>query len=473
MSDLTLTEADNARRLALKYGGMLQYVRTWKTWLTWDGKRWLRDELGIAHAAAKTLASDFMTEAESTAAEAARAAERDQEELRDRTEAIIKWSRQCCRRVIIDATVALAETEAELWATADQFDRDSLLLTCENGTIDLRGDAPVLRPHDAADYITRLCPVAYDPAAASPTWDAFLARVLPDPDVRNWLQRWAGYCLTGQVSDQSIVFLHGSGQNGKSTFLNAIKYVLGEYAIQGAPTLIMAPEHGGGEDLARRQRANLVGRRLVLVQETEAGRYLAEAGIKQMTGGDAVTGAKLYENEREFQPTWKIAVATNYKPTVRGADDGIWRRMRLVPFIVRIPDEEKDPTLPDRLTAEAAGILRWMVDGYVAYKRDGLAPPASMRAATAEYRKDEDRLGEFLEDCTEVKSDGEAPSGLLYSRYKIWCVSRGEKPWTQRALTSAMTERGHKLVQVGKKKVRTLTGLRLKTESLAVPASVN
>lgn len=455
-----LSELGNARRIAKSFGYELRYVQEWG-WLAWDGMRWKRDELGMEIVAAKDIITELQNDAAKLAAEGAEAENNDKSYA---AELMLKWARRSSAARVIESSAKLARTEQPIAASASNFDADPWALNVTNGTIDLRTGE--LRPHCPEDWHTMLAPVAYDPHALCPTWDNFIAWALPDDDVRSWFQRFIGYCLTGEVSEQVLTFLHGGGANGKSTSLGAIKYVWGEYAVQGSPGLIMSPDHGNGEELARRQRAMLKGRRLVLVQEIEAGRYLNEAQVKQLTGGDMYTAAKLYQNEIEIEPTHKIAIATNYKPVVRGSDRGIWRRIRLVPFVAQIADADKDPELPKKLREEAPGILAWAVRGCLAWQRDGLSPPRAMVSAAEGYRQDEDRLGEFLADHTE--QSGEVSSRELYRRYKAWCEERGEKPWTQRALIHALTERGYKAGRpsIGGQQVRGLVGLSLKHSSV-------
>lgn len=458
MLGLDLTELGNARRIAKKFGHELRFVKAWRSWLVWDNARWSRDEVGIEMSAAKELVSDLYAEA----AELAKKASTDcDERVAEQARMILAWAKSSSKRSTLAASAALAETEKPIAAWASAFDADPWLLNVPNGTIDLRTGN--LRPHRQEDFITMLAPVAYDPAATCPRWDAFIDWALPDPATRSWFWRYVGHCLTGDVGSQIITFLHGAGANGKSTATGVIKHVLGDYAVQGSPALLMAIERGNGEELARRQRAVVKGKRFVLVQELEAGRYLNESQVKQLTGGDTITAARLYENEAEIMPTHKLAVATNYKPVVRGSDHAIWRRIMLVPFPSRVTDDQKDPALQEKLIAEAPGILAWMVRGCLAWQRDGLAPSKLMRAATEGYRKDEDRLGEFLDDFTEP---GEAAlSDPLYKRYQRWAEDRGETVWTQRAFTNALVERGFPAdrATVNGRRGRAIRGLALRS----------
>ncbi len=436
-SRFKLTDYGNAERLAKKWGSELRYVRNWKAWLFWDQSRWCRDTVGVATVVAKHVIRELYDEAAALAKEAAAG----NEIAAEHAAALTAWARRCETAHRLRDMVSLAETEAPIAATADAFDRDGFALNVLNGTIDLRTGKQ--HAHRQEDMITMLAPVIYDPAANAPNWERFLERILPDADVRAWLQRFVGYSLTSNVDEQILTFLWGQGSNGKSTFLNAIQAVLGDYAFQGPPGLLIAQERGG-DDLGRRQRAVLLGKRLVVVQEVEVGRYLNETQVKQLTGGDKVTAARLYEQEMEFLPTHKLVVAANHRPAVKSQDYGTWRRVRLVPFTETILPEERDPGLGATLRAEASGILVWAVRGCLEWQRDGLKPPAAVADATDSYREDEDRLGDFLRAETVTEAGATVLLADLHKRYRGWCMARGEMPWSNKALAAALEERGWK-----------------------------
>jgi putative DNA primase/helicase len=273
-----------------------------------------------------------------------------------RLQAILAWSFKSESAARINAMIDLARSEPGIPILPDQLDREPWLLNVQNGSIELRTGK--LREHRRDDYITKLAPVEYDEAATCPTWDGFLDRIMDhNRDVMGYLQRAVGYSLTGDVSEQVIWFLYGCGANGKSTFLGAILALLGDYAMQAVSDLLMAKNH----EAHPTERADLFGKRFVCTIETEEGKRLAEALMKQMTGGDRMRARRMREDFWEFPPTHKIFLAANHKPTVRGTDHAVWRRIKLVPFTVRITDAEKDRQLPEKLKKEVLPGLQWVV----------------------------------------------------------------------------------------------------------------
>jgi putative DNA primase/helicase len=336
----------------------------------------------------------------------------------------------------IQAMVRLARSEPGIPVRIDQLDADPWLLNCHNGTIELRTGN--LRPHDRADLITKLAPVSYDPAAACPYWDAFLERILPEPMVRSFLQRGIGYGLTGDVSEQVIFILYGTGANGKSTLLNVLLDLLGDYGKQAAPELLTVKR---GE-VHPTEVADLAGCRLVSSIETEEGRRMAEALVKQLSGGDRLKARFMRQDFFEFDPTHKIFLAVNHRPVIRGTDHAIWRRIRLIPFAVTIPEAEQDKHLGDKLRLEYPGILAWAVQGCLAWQREGLGAPEQVREANEAYRNEMDVLGPFLEECCVIGKVRCVASNDLYAAYTKWCQESGEHPISQKALGERLKERG-------------------------------
>ncbi len=234
-------------------------------------------------------------------------------------------------------------------------------------------------------------------------------------------------------------FCYGSGANGKSVFLNTLLAILGDdYAMKAPHDLLMA-KRGNSHPT---ERASLFGKRMVAAIETDEGRRLAEGLVKELTGGDSITARRMYEDNWQFWPTHKIWMCANHKPIVRGNDYGIWRRIKLIPFVVTIPPKRQDKDLPAKLLAERSGILRWCVDGCVTWRRYGLAEPHSVTKATAEYRDDEDVIGKWLEDCCAVGETLESQATALYESYCGWCDKANERPKNQTAFGREMTARG-------------------------------
>jgi putative DNA primase/helicase len=263
-------------------------------------------------------------------------------------------------------------------------------------------------------------------------------RVLPDPEVRTYVQRAVGYSITGNVTEHCLLFCYGLGANGKSTFLETLRELLGEgeYAKAAAPDLLLAKR----QDRHAVEIADLRGARFVTTVEVGEGRAWDESRVKWLTGGDAISARLMYGSPFTFQPTHKFWIAGNHKPRVHGTDHGFWRRVHCIPFTVTIPKEEQDPQLRAKLQAELPGILRWAVEGCVAWRATGLRPSTAVLAATQAYRSAEDVLGAFLDECCEPSS--RVLVGALYETFVRWAESSGEKGMTKRAFGDALEERG-------------------------------
>ncbi len=440
---LNLTDAGNAERFCAHAGDRFGYVHTWASWLHFDGQRWQRDSSGQA------LRAAFDTQ-RSTAAEA-----RDLDDPKRRA-AILKHALKSESSARLSA--ALTVSQAMLPVPTERLDRDPDLLTVANGTLDLRTGE--LRHHDRDDWITRLAPVAYDPEATCPRWEAFLHRAMGGNEgLITFLQRAVGYSLTGHSSEQVLLLLYGVGANGKSTFLETLRAMLGDYsAITDFNTFMKRDSEGARNDLAR-----LVGTRFVSAVEAEAGKPLAEALVKQLTGGDTITARFLFKEFFDFRPQFKIWLAANHKPGIRGSDHGIWRRIRLVPFTVTIPEAERDPRLTQKLTAELPGILAWSVRGCLDWREHGLGVPDEIRAATASYQDEMDQLGGFLEEGCVVEPRAVVTAKELYAAYQAWAEANGEKPRSQKALAIGLKERGYQPFRTGQ--ARCWRGLRLRGEA--------
>lgn len=419
-----LTDLGNAERLRARHGTDIRYCHPQAAWYLWDGARWVVDDTaGIFRFAIDTVKSLIRLAADAPDS--------------DRRRELLNHARRSEQTGRLRAMVDAATWLEGIPIHPDEMDRDGWLLNVENGTLDLRTGA--LRPHDRADLITRLAPVRFDPDATCPTWEAFLRRIMGDDgELIGYLQRLVGYALTGQTGEQIMPILYGSGANGKSTFIEAVAGVLGDYAQQTpADTLLATKSQGIPNDLAR-----LRGARFVSSVETGEGNRLAENLVKQMTGGDRITARFLRQEFFEFTPAFKLFLATNHKPVIRGTDEGIWRRLHLIPFAVTIPEAERDPRLKDKLAAEASGILRWAVDGCLAWQRGGLRPPELVTAATREYRDEMDVIGAFLEERCVQKAGASVKSGELFEAFRSWCEATGEYAGNNKTFSLRLQERG-------------------------------
>ena len=416
-----LTEFGNAERFVYRHGRDVRYCYPWNKWLVWTGARWERDESGRVHKLAKDTVRGIYGEA---------AAAEDE----DRRKALAKHARDSESESKIRAMLELAKPEVPV--APDKLDAAPWLLNAPNGTVDLRSGE--LREHRREDLVTKMAGVEYRPGAHAPTWEAFLGRALPGEELRGFVQRAAGYSATGDTSEQCMLINHGAGANGKSTFHEALAAALGDYAMR-TPTEMLMSKRGGGvpNDVAR-----LKGARFVSASETEEGRRLAESLIKDLTGQDTISARFMRGEFFDFRPTHKLWLSTNHKPEIRGTDNAIWRRIRLVPWAVSIPPAEQDRKLPAKLRAELAGVLAWVVEGCLEWRRAGLQAPDEVRRATGAYRSEMDVIGAFLRDECEIGQDFKATLKAVYARYEEWCEEGGERAESKRKFNARLTERG-------------------------------
>jgi putative DNA primase/helicase len=426
------TDEGNADRFIEAHGQDIRFCADWNRWLVWTGKRWENDRTGEIYRRGASISQFILRDA---------AAESD----RDRQDALIDYAKKMRSRSRIKTMIETAQSRVP--AIPEQFDQDKWLLNVQNGTLNLKTGE--LRPHDRLDYSLKSVPVTYvpdarAPASQAPTWQKFLARVTDDnPDLIAFLQRAAGYALTGDVSEHCLFFLHGDGRNGKSVFIEALKHALGDYAKTARPDILMAKRQG---DAIPNEIAALAGVRFVATSESDSGKRFAEAMLKQATGGDTISARFLRAEFFEFEPQFKIFLASNHKPIIRGQDTAIWERIYLVPFTVYIPPAERDKNLGAKLQAEAAGILRWAVEGCLEWQRGGLQPPNVVKAATEGYKNEMDALGEFLADRCILQSNATATNSALWGAYNEWCRDNGEKfPLSRRDFKASLERR--KIVQ--------------------------
>jgi len=453
-----LTDMGNSRRFAQQHAGKIHYTEAW-AWLVWSGKKWEQDDIGRVWRRARQTVKSIYKEAESALdkakaeirnieqaqekgdIEAVEAATKRGREAQDLGNKLLAWALKSQGTARIDAMLKQAKSEPEIATRPGEFDRSPWLLNVRNGILDLRTGN--LKPHDPGAKLTKIAGAAYDPAAKCPTWQAFLTRIFDgNQELIDFLQRAAGYTLTGDVGEQCLFFLYGTGANGKSTFTGALQDVLGDYAMKTRAETLMLNRH----DAIPEEIAQLAGVRFMLAAELGEGQKLNESLIKDLTGGDKLRGRLLYQKSFEYYPIAKPWLYGNHKPIIRGTDEGIWRRPKLIPFLVTIPESERDRNLPEKLRVELPGILTWAVQGCIAWQRGGLRPPGVVIAATDEFRNEQDVLAAFLADCCIINSLATVTAGELYQAYKAWAQESGlDHPLSKIAFSRQLGERGYRV----------------------------
>lgn len=438
------TTFGNADRFLDAYEHELRSVPQFGSWYCWDGTRWQPDaSLHVAERAKQSI-RDLMKEAWQT-------------EDPDHKKALARWAAKCQTPGQVEALLDVARSDPRVVRTAAQWDANPDVLNVANGVVDLRTGA--LTPHDRAQNHTKLVSAAYDPRARCDRWESFLARCVPDADVRAMLRVAVGYSLTGHTREQCLFLLWGSGRNGKSTFFEVLRLLAGDYAVQADfETFLDKGINGGG---VRNDLARLHGARVVTTSEASEGKRLNEALVKSLTGGDTIAARFLYKEAFEFQPQFALWMAANHRPVIRGTDDGIWRRMRLIPFTVQIPADEVDKALPDALRLELPGILAWAVSGAIDWYRSGLPMPAAVETATNAYREESDSMAPFIDERCEIGERFSVGATALYTSYSEWCKASGEHPMSQTVFGRRLTDRGF---EAGKdsRSMKVRNGLRLR-----------
>ena len=445
--DLNCTDAGNGRRFATQHRGSVRWCPQWKCWLCYDGTRWRRDTGNTCvMRLAKRTARSILDEARQT-------------EDDERRRKLSGWASSSESAKHLAAMVELAKSEDGIAVEPSELDQDGWLLNVKNGMIDLRSGT--LLPHDRAQLITKLVPVDYVADANAPTWIAFLLRIMAnDEELIGFLQKAFGYSLTGSVREQVLFLLHGSGSNGKSTLVRVLLVLLGEYGLQTpSETLLMSRQHGA----VRNDLARFAGARVVAAMESDGGRKLAAALIKQLTGNDVVTARFLFSELFEIVPTWKLWFSTNHRPVITDDGDALWRRPKLIPFSVQIPEAERDTELYTKLTQELPGILVWAVEGCLRWQRDGLNSPPVVAAATAAYREAENTFAQFLEERCRVDSRERVKFSDLRKGYLEWVEESADKPMSAKAFATALQEHGFQVAKI--QNARHYRGLRLRAIS--------
>lgn len=447
MRAYTFDDMGNAERFVDLFGENVRYCYTEKKWYFYNSMRWSVDNLGVILRMADKCV-------EAMKAEAKLYLQADEESGGDMAKAFEKHMKSS--RSNKSKKAMLNEIEHHLPILPIQMDRYKMALNTPSGIINLKnGD---VKAHNPEYYFTKITSVDCADAADCPRWLAFLDDIFAgDKDLIRYIQKAVGYSLTGSTAEQCAFFLYGTGRNGKSTFIDVIRDVFGDYAANIQPETIMvksSQSNAINSDIAR-----LKGARLVTSVEPNEGVRLNEGLLKQLTGDDTVTARKLYSEEFEFKPEFKLWMATNHKPIIRGTDTGIWRRIHMIPFNVQIPEDKVDKNLTHKLKAEMTAIFKWCIDGCLMWQREGLQMPAAVLKSVREYRREMDVISAFIEDkCT---LEGTVQASMLYAAYASWADSNNEYCMSN---TKFSTELAKRFEKIKGRNYNYFTGISIRSE---------
>lgn len=445
------TDIGNSIRFINYYHGKILYSSENDKFYKWDGKRWKQ----ITQAEVEYLASVMVSE---------RLEELkfyyeiiENKELKAKIDEEIKWFLKSSSGERIRKMVRLARGNPAISIHFNIFDKDIYYINTPSGIVDLR--TLNLIEHKKEYYITKITNVAYNKNAKCENWKSFLKEIFVSDNLIDFIQKALGYSITGDTSENVLFLMYGIGANGKTTFLNTIKYILGDYAkTTSFDTFIIK-----NNDRIRNDIARLMGARFIIATESEQGEKLAEALVKQFTGGDYITARFLYHEFFEYKPEGKIWLSTNHKPDITGVDLGIWRRIILIPFEIVIPPERQIKNFYNKyLLPEAEGIFKWICEGAYRWLHEGLKPPEEVKIATEEYKYEMDILQQFLEDTCEFIEDKYTSNKDLYNAYEKWCKNNGYKPLSHTKFSLRLKDKGFTQIRQGKERTRFWKGLILK-----------
>lgn len=414
------TDADNGRRFADRYHEQFKHSKA-LGWLHWNGHKWERNADVLVMDAARNTARMILDEALDTS--------------QDDFKKITKWAAASLSRSKLDSMLYLASSEKDIRVTPSDFDTDNFILNTHNGIIDLRDG--LFSENNPDRMLSKSVSTDYDSCAPCPRWVSFLDRIMDgNQNLIRFLQRAIGYSLTGSTVEQCFFLCYGTGANGKSVFLETMRGLLDDYASAAEFSTFLATS----SENVRNDIAALAGARFVSANESGADKRLSEQIIKALTGGDTISARFLFHEYFEFRPQFKVWMATNHKPIIRDTDHAIWRRVRLVPFNVTIPEDERDPHLSAKLREEFPGILNWAIQGCMDWQQNGLGTPSEVTEATNEYRNEQDTIASFIDACCIAKAEARYSAAKLH---KLYCENTGEKV-SAKEFNRLMTEHGYK-----------------------------
>ena len=422
--------------------GNARYEPNSRVWYVWDDSRWARDHDGHVVRFAKRVVDDLLSAARSI---------NDPDVAKGR----ITFAHRSQAHARITGMIELAKTEPGVAVKFENFDRRPHILNCRNGMVDLRSGT--LMPHDREALITQIVDVEYQPTAACSTFERFMTDILSgDEEVIEYMHNAIGYSATGETNEQCLFVLQGDGANGKSTFLNAVRSLLGSYAKHTPTDTLIAKTGGASNDLAR-----LAGARFVTASEANADQKIADALLKQITGDEPITARFLFKEFISFQPQFKLFLATNQLPQINGSDPAMWRRIRTIAFTRVFTPEEQDRGLSGKLASESSGILAWIVRGAVKWYAEGLVTPSAVVQANAEYRAEMDSVEQLIEERCDQSADVKYSASGLYLNYRSHANDNGRAEINATLFGRTLTARGFPVVKHGGAKFRVGLTLRL------------
>ena len=447
------TDWGNAQRMCKIHGHDLRFCHPRNQWLVWNGKIWETDNTAEITSRAKKTVLSIYRELYNI--------DNDSERRRLMKHAIASES-----TAKLNAMIESTKSEPGIPILPDILDKNIWSLPVKNGTLNLKTGN--LESYNRDDYFTKIAHVEYDPEAKAPLWDKFLEDILPDKDVRDFLKRAVGYSLTGSTVETCMFILHGDGSNGKSTFIDVIEELLGDFAINTPIESLLTKKYDSG---ANNDIARMAGERFVSAMEADDGKKLAESLIKQVTGGDTVSARFLYQEMFQFKPQFKLFMGTNHKPVITGTDHAIWRRIKLIPFETTITKPDK--VLKDKLLKELPGILNWAIEGCLEWQIEmDLGEPSAVQVSTNLYRLESDVLGMFLETIFDIGVETDfIDNKKIYYLYEAWCEIDKETPLKSPSFTKEMKKRGY----TNKKKPKGMVweGIKFKKDMFDVLSKID
>ena len=448
----TANDAGRAQRFVDRFQKDIRFVPQRGCWLIWEAGRWRIDEDGALERLAVKLSCDML-------AEAARIPGTDDGATKQRAAACAE-ALECGDRRNIADFLGLAQVDRRILLPVSQLDSDPWIVGAKNAVIELK--TGTVRGYSRDDYITRTLGIAVNRQATCPRWKKFMEEVFPDSELRHYVHKALGYTLTGNTEEECFFFCHGTGRNGKSKTITTAEHVFGGLWARAGKGIIAA---SSWRDYPIRELADIVGARFIIASETKEGEQLNEDVIKDLTGNDSLRAEHKYEKAFTFRAVGKLWIYGNHKPKIGGTDDGIWERVRLIPFTEKFEGDRADPKLSEKLIAEASGILNWMVEGCLLWRKEGLLPPESVRRAVADYRSEEDILKDFLAQHIKADPFASVLHHEVYAHYQCWAQLEGitKAAFSSKGLAKRLRERGFREGKDGRGD-RTWVGVSLKDD---------